>query len=351
MRRFTRLLAAGAVWLGLAAPAQAGDGPPALSPFRYDEDYAYLRDPANRSGAWWERTKQIELSCAVDAYLDLGTELRVKYEAYRNDGFGAPPQADHDYFWVRALPYANVRAGRWRGFVQFIAAFEFEDEAGPSPIDEDRFDVLQAFGEAMWQAGEATWTVRVGRQMMAFGSERLVGTRYGPNVLQAYDVARVGWCSGARRVDAWIGRPVAVERDVFDDSPNSARATWGVYTTTERIGGTRSSLDAYYIGFENERARFLDATGRELRHTFGLRWFGAAGPWSWNLEAFAQAGRFAGRDIEAWSFASEIVHTWRDASRRTARRAARQHHQRRLRSRRRHARHVQSTVSKGQVLR
>jgi hypothetical protein len=35
--------------------------PPPLSPRRHLEDYAYLRDPEARAGAWWEPFKYLPL--------------------------------------------------------------------------------------------------------------------------------------------------------------------------------------------------------------------------------------------------------------------------------------------------
>jgi hypothetical protein len=42
---------------------------PKLTIPRYDEDYSYLRDPANRTGAWWERfntSRSIQLGTSPD---------------------------------------------------------------------------------------------------------------------------------------------------------------------------------------------------------------------------------------------------------------------------------------------
>lgn len=55
---------------------------------RYDEDYSYLRNPAKRTGAWWERCKYVPLSFSDDAYLSLGLELRFREEAYRQYNWG-----------------------------------------------------------------------------------------------------------------------------------------------------------------------------------------------------------------------------------------------------------------------
>lgn len=54
--------------------------PPAISALRYDEDYSYLRDSKNRTGAWWERFKFIPLDSAGQNYLTVGDETRLRYE-------------------------------------------------------------------------------------------------------------------------------------------------------------------------------------------------------------------------------------------------------------------------------
>jgi hypothetical protein len=43
-----------------------------------------------------------------------------------------------------------------------------------------------------------------------------------------------------------------------------------------------------------------------LRHSFGVRSFGDAGGWHWNIEGVAQFGRLAGGSITAWTLGTEV---------------------------------------------
>lgn len=95
---------------------------------RYDEDYSYLRNPAKRTGAWWERYKYVPLSFSDDAYLSLGLELRFREEAYRQYNWGE--LSVNEYQWYRTLPYADLHLGsNLRLFGQVIGAWVTDKEA------------------------------------------------------------------------------------------------------------------------------------------------------------------------------------------------------------------------------
>jgi hypothetical protein len=84
-----RLLISGLACL-TAASAAAQQPPPGLTNARVGEDYGYLRDPANRTGAWWEPSKFVPLDPSGTAYLTLGADLRLRYERYRENLWGGP---------------------------------------------------------------------------------------------------------------------------------------------------------------------------------------------------------------------------------------------------------------------
>jgi hypothetical protein len=109
-----------------AGPETAYDTPvppPGLTNLRYTEDYSYLRDPANRTGAWWEPFKYIPLDASGTSYLTLGAELRFREEAYWNFNWGEVPV--DNYQWYRMLPYADLHLGpNVRLFGQVIGAWE-----------------------------------------------------------------------------------------------------------------------------------------------------------------------------------------------------------------------------------
>ena len=206
--------------------------------------------------------------------MTLGGEARARYESYADNSLGPPSARHDDYLWLRALPYADLHLGKnVRFYGELISAFKIGDEPN-SPVDEDRADILQAFVDFRLPFGDSdespALTFRPGRQLLSYGSERLIGIRYGPNVLQTFDAAKVIFRAGNLQVDAFFARPIRVDPEPFDDQEEANRSVWGVYSTylLPKIG-PRSGVDLYYLGYDNDRAVFAQGAGAERRHTLG----------------------------------------------------------------------------------
>ncbi|MCW2238585.1 alginate export family protein [Azospirillum canadense] len=294
--------------VGSGTAGAADPAPPPLTNTRFNEDYRYLLDPNARTGAFWEPFKATPLTSDGYASLSFGQETRLRFEAIRNSSWGQDnPQNDAYGFW-RVLPYADLRVGQgFRVFGQLIladAVGKLEPLAQP---DADRIDLMQGFADFNAPLGEAQGTLRIGRQMLSYGSERLISIRYGANVPRSFDAVTGIVTAGPWRVDAFLGRPVRVSPKLFDDERDGRRAAWALYATRPLDlgwGGT-TGLDAYYIGYRNDRASFDAGTGREERHTLGTRFFGKADGWDWNWEAMGQFGSFGTGSIQAWSLATD----------------------------------------------
>ena len=281
----------------VATPALGQSGepwqPPTLTNTRYDEDWGKLADPANRAGRWTEDFKYIPVG--GDAWLSTGIELRARSESYRNNLWGGADAPDDSYLWLRAIPYADLHVGKLRAFVQPIVAYAVGMAPSVSPIDQSRVDLLQGFAQA--EIGPVT--LRAGRQMLSLGTERIVGTRYGPNVPLAFDGARADVRIGQATVSLLAVKPVQSGLASFDDAPSDTKALWGAYAALP-------ALDIYYLGYRNRAARFGGITGRELRHSIGLRSHGKRGEWRWNVEGLYQFGTYDGQRIAAWTLGTEV---------------------------------------------
>lgn len=303
--------------LAPAAPAEAWQ-PPVLTLERYNEDWSTLADPANRTGAPTEKFKYIPLDASGNDYLTTGLEVRLRDEAYHGNVLGNSAAPNDGYLWVRALPYADLHVGlggaRVRAFVQPIIAYAVGVQPAASAIDQTRLDMLQAFADVEFNLGEqTTLRLRAGREMMSLGTERLVGTRYGPNVPLAFDGGRAILHHGRLTLNAFYLRPVEPGAGTFDDHTSTGRALWGVYAT--RVIGT-AGVDLYYLGYRNKSATFEQGKGREVRHTIGARFFGKADGWHWNVEGIGQFGQFTttgAGSIGAWSFGSEVGRSFASA--------------------------------------
>jgi Alginate export len=319
--RFVRRIVyeAGMVVVGLilaiptvAAQTNTPAQPPAIGPLRYDEDYSYLRDPKNRSGGWWERFKFIPLDDAGWAYVTLGDEERLRYERYWNNAFGSAVKPNEDYLRYRALPYADLHVGpHFRVFGQLQGAWSTRSELTKNPFtDETGLDLVQGFADVTLPVGEESRvTMRGGRQVLLYGSQRLIST--GPNIRFSFDGGLVRWENYDWQVDAFFVRPVVPHLESFDDRADSSRALWSLYATRRLPGiSPDAGLDLYYMGYENDSARFNQGEGHEIRHTFGAHFFGSNGAWTWDHESMFQFGDFAGSNITAWAVAAQIRYTF-----------------------------------------
>lgn len=295
----TRRIAIGMVLSALAAPVAAEDAPERTN-LRYDEDWAGF-DAADDS---IERLKNFRLDSAGTVRVTLGLEARTRYEGFVNTLWGDAP--DDGYLWLRAMPLADVHAGPARVFVQPIIAYARGVNGGNGPADQTGVDLAQGFADLRIPLPEGqSVTLRVGRELVALGSERLVGTRYGPNVPQPFDGVRAMAELRGVRIELMSLRAVEVGPGTFDDHGSDRRKLKAVYATV--LTGSGLALDAYWIGYQGKASRFGNIKGREQRDTFGIRLFGHRGRVAWNWETMIQRGKFAGQSIRAWSQATETA--------------------------------------------
>jgi hypothetical protein len=293
---------------------------PTLTITRYDEHWTQRADPSKRDEHWTDRFKYVPVG--QDAWLTTGVELRARNETYSNDLWGDAVAPEDGYLWLRATPFADLHVGTGalgvRGFVQPIAAYAVGAAPTAAPVDETRVDLLQGFvdirvGSA--DTGSTTGggaTLRTGRQMVSLGTERLVGTRYGPNVPLAFDGFRGLVSFRGAMITLLAVRPVRPGTRSFDDTRSRTKSLSGAYMTVPAIGAG-SSLDVYYLGYRDAAATFGGREGREIRHSVGARVFGEASGWHWNFEGVAQFGHFAGARIGAWTLGAEIGRSFPDA--------------------------------------
>ncbi len=290
-----------AVYLPTASHAQTTEAwqAPTLTITRYDENWSDLAEADERADHWTGPFKYIPLG--DDAWLSTGLELRARSENYDDNLWGGADAPNDGYVWLRAMPYADLHVGNLRAFVQPIAATSIGVAPSPGPVDETGIDLLQGFVEA--DLGPVT--LRGGRQMLSLGTERLIGTRYGPNVPLAFDGLRADVSLGDARVSLLAVRPVQPGKGDFDDRTSPDKALWGAYAALPQ-------LDLYYLGYRNDAARWAARTGAETRHSLGARWHGVRENWHWNVEGVVQFGHFAGGQIRAWTLGTELGRAFPD---------------------------------------
>jgi hypothetical protein len=284
------------------------DLPQGYSLNRADEDYDYLRT-AGRTESW-DAIKYLPLNGSGSWYLSLGGELRERYEYFNNPNWGRDPR-DDGYFLQRYFLHGDLRmGGNLRLFSQFQSSLEDGRAGGPRPTDWDELDLHQAFLEVKLDVpGDATLTLRSGRQELAYGSQRVIAVREGPNVRQSFDGFRIMYRAPELRIDSFAARPVQTKRQSFDDGPDNSKAIWGSYAVVPFPPFPEGNIDLYYLGLYRSKGAFDQGAARETRQSLGTRLWRTAAPLDYNFEAIYQWGSFGDGAIRAWTVASDTGYT------------------------------------------
>ena len=282
-----------------------------MKSLRYEEDYRFLADPAQRT-EFWDLLKYIPIAEGDAGFLSLGGEARERFDAYQNEFFSTNPDADNAYFLQRYLLHADYHPTDWlRTFGQLQSSLEDGRPAGPRPTDQDDIDLHQLFLDLAARIDDQEdLTLRVGRQEMSYGSERLISTREGLNNRRAFDAARVLYKRSTISVDGFFSSPVEVDPGAFDDQNIRDVWFWGGYATVPIPRKPDLKFDFYYLGLHNPRVAYSQGANTEDRHTIGSRFFGKWGHFDLNNEVMYQFGEFGSGRIEAWSVATDHGYTF-----------------------------------------
>ena len=248
-----------------------------------------------------KRSKHISLG--DESYVALGGELRERTEYYLAFGFGLDGQGKELYLLHRLMLSALFFLGN--SLEVFMEVGNHLQNGKVKPLlstHVDKGDLQQGYMN-LSVTGIAS-TLRVGRQEVSFGTRRLISLREARNVRRSFDGFRLS-LTGIENttVDVVALRPVALKKGYFDDKADGNQSLWGVYGTAMSKPGI--GVDAYYLGYANENARYIGVAGREVRHSIGTRIFGSANGLDWNAEIIGQLGTVAQQNILAWAFSSD----------------------------------------------
>lgn len=189
----------------------------------------------------------------------------------------------------------DVTAQRW-----LLFSVELHDarSAGTEPETADsvanHFDIRQAWTQV--GNAERGWSLRAGRQELAFGDERLIGAdSYWDNLGHTFDAARLSMRGGRCSFDwfaAMVGEPVYNRLDAL----RTDQKLFGIYTSCSHRHGV---LEPYAL-FRTIRASSPNG-GQDLR-TYGMHTTGK-GPLrtDFNVEVSVQNGTSDRLPVRAWA--------------------------------------------------
>ncbi|MHC5010308.1 MAG: alginate export family protein [Planctomycetota bacterium] len=280
-------------------PPRETPQPPKYGTLSFEEDWSpFVCVPTCDRPDWTDRIKAIRLDRSGSTWVSFGGQVRFRLEGWENFAFGAVP--DESWLLTRVRAYGDLHVGRFRFYVEGIFADQATRTAGPRPIDENHGDFLNLFGEFETDLGQCHQTgLRVGRQELLFGKQRLISPLDWANTRRTFDGARA-WVRNAKkwRLDAFWTRPVTVDKVEIDEWNEDVQFA-GLYYTNKC--NTCLEWDAYFLYLQRDRATYLGVTGEEDRFTVGLRGNGPIGGsrFDWDAEAAYQFGEFGAQTISA----------------------------------------------------
>lgn len=275
-------------------------GPKYLN-LRFDEDFSYLD---GESGTYredmFDSLKNIHLG--PDWRLSLGGEFRIQVFSETNKGFGATEPANdtfavYRYFLHGDLKYRDI----FRIFVQGAVVHDEQRDLGPRGIDENIADLQQLFFDLRIFGEENPLTLRVGRQELNYGAQRLVSPLEWASTRRRFDAVKLFWNNANWNIDAFLAKPVGVQRRQRDRF-NEDFDFYGLYATYRGI--PRHGLDLYVFVVDNtgNPGNPNGDRGDVTRVTLGSRFWGKTGQFDYETELAGQWGRWAGDTIQAWSW-------------------------------------------------
>jgi hypothetical protein len=280
--------------LRLPYPATAGDG----YSF-YDANYRYLENPRFGEVDPFSLLKRIH---PTDAWLlAFGGEERLRFMD-ENGGYEQITGKVNPETWYRSRVYADVwYRDLFRVNVEMSDARVFNDALPPFSTYNDRADFLNLFADAkLFSVANQPAYVRIGRQEMYLGSQRLISPSDWSNVRRTFQGVRGFWLGRDWNVDAFWVQPVLIEPTTLD-SPDHNQNFTGVWTTYRPRTG--QAVEAYYLDLDNRNLGAAigrnGVAGFYNVSTLGTRYSGDFQHVLWDFEGMYQLGAWSNQIISA----------------------------------------------------
>ena len=243
-------------------------------------------------------------------WLSLSGEFRFRYENRR--GLGFAPGRDDAYGLARTRVNIGIKPSDWLQF-----GFQGQDSRAPAiregarnnGVFRDTFDIRQAYVR-IGGGGEAPVTATVGRQLLLYGDQRLVGPLDWTNTARTFDAVKLSVKAGPAEIDLFSASVVQNVPGRRINQSAEGNNLHGMYGSWKELV-PKSTVDTYV--FWQTTPSVLDELqlrGDLDRYTGGVRiWSKSIGPFDYNAAFARQWGSLGSTDISAWGAYAELGYT------------------------------------------
>lgn len=233
--------------------------------------------------------------------LAIGGEERVRYMD-ENGGYARFTGKVNTYELTRSRVFTDLwYLDRFRIYGEMQDSRIANNDLPPLRNDVDHADFLNLFVDAkLFSLGEQPAYVRVGRQEMYLGSQRLISPSSFPNVRRTFQGVRAFWLGKDWNVDAFFVEPVLM-RPTSLDPPDHNRQFSGLWLIQRPRKGQEVNL--YYLNLNNATPNIAlgsdGVMGGYNVSTVGARYTGDFQQFLWDFEGMYQFGSWANQTISA----------------------------------------------------
>jgi len=262
------------------------------------QNYFTSPAPSPSPGLMNEALRQKDMN---NAAWDVGVQVRVRYELRDNFWSGANDfkenvaTPDNSYWLERVKPHVGYSAKWFSAFVEGRGSYTTGDERDPNPETDGPLDLHQAYF-TIGNHKEFPLSLKVGRQELSYGDERLIGAFDWNNLGRVFDAAKVRWQNEWFAADLFTGHVVLPDDEKFNE-PNVHDWFSGAYFSTKKI--PKQTTEFYFLSRNTGSGSLKEITTTTPRggpsprdiYTLGLRVKSTPGEWgNWDY-----TGEFAGQ--------------------------------------------------------
>src|SRR5262249_25084906 len=146
--------------------------------------------------------------------------------------------------WLqRVKPRVGYAAEWFSVFVEGRGSYTSNDDRDPNPESDGPIDLYQAY-VTVGNPKEFPLSLKIGRQELIYGDERLIGASDWNNLGRSLDAAKVRWQNEWAAVDFFTSRMVLPDDNHFNQ-PNDYDWFSGVYASTKKI--PKQTTEFYFL--------------------------------------------------------------------------------------------------------
>jgi hypothetical protein len=250
-----------------------------------------------------------DLNRTLPKWLCFTAGYRARFEGYTAGNF---QEGNSDSYLLTRFRLGTVlRLRPWfKTYVELQDATAFWKTPPVGPPYQSTWDLRRAYVD-FGDLEKDPLTLRVGRQDIAFGHLRLVGTAYWRNASRGWDAAMLVVNHGRLRVNTWAASPVVALANGLSHHQQGTNFH-GIYTTIKNVI-PGSSIEPYGLwrlspGFKTEAGQ----PGKLDEKTFGVHWAGTASRLDYDAEITGQTGHLGTDRVRAWGWSAILGYTFED---------------------------------------